>query len=88
MTDGMLATPSVRPRDGADRAATEATPVCIVARGHHELIQGLRAVFGRSVHILEDRRQGTGLLPREAGGKDVVSGPSHPGCTVKRERAS
>ena len=77
MTHGMPATPSALLHDAADRTVTEATPVCIVARGHHELIQGLRAVFGHSMHVIEDRRRGKALLPRDAGGKDIASGHSH-----------
>jgi len=71
MTHGMLTTPSALLHDTADRSATETTFICIVACGHHELIQDLRAVFGHSMHIIEDRRRGKALLPRDAGGKDM-----------------
>ena len=74
MTGEMLSVPSVRSQDSAERTPTEATPVCIVARGHHELIQGLGAVFGPSMHIIEDRRRDKALLPRDVGGKDMASG--------------
>jgi len=77
MTGEMLSVPSVLSPDSAERTPTEATPVCIVARGHHELIQGLRAVFGHSMHIIEDRRRDKALLPRDVGAKDMASGHSH-----------
>jgi hypothetical protein len=45
---------------GAAQVADDRDPIFVVARGHPELVEQLRAVMGRSanIQVIEDRRRG------------------------------
>jgi hypothetical protein len=71
-----IASPDPSP-DGSDGAGPRW--ILVVARGHSDLLADLEAIFRRHprVEIIEDRREGPGLLSR----------PDRPAETVPREAA-